>query len=601
MSDNRGASVASTGTTNSQESQVASPVKAGKATKTTASGKGGKAKADGKVKAGGKGTKKAGGKGGKVKIAASGTYSTRSARAGVAFPVGRIHRLLRKGRHAQRIGAGAPVYMASVLEYLAAEVLELAGNAAKENKKLRITPRHLQLAVRNDEELNKLLSEVTISRGGVLPNIQTVLLSKMQQKKQNDDSQKQFSMAPPVEKKQKKLLSAIENQQQSLGSVVTPFGKRRSVRLATKKTKRTLMKIWICNDVLMDILPFLDHTQLGLKMALISPRFDALVDTHFGGKTELTIWKWIAIYKDKGSKAKFTIRTDDDYHKFEEFPLPDHALPNKIRFRDLRIEYIDHSVITFLRSNKQIFDRNATYLELDLFSDEIENDDHPVWELFARQIWPIFATNIHYLHFAHDEHLEILCRRISLTILTDLDQLNAITFDVMYLGESVDEISTGGQLLSEWLHISSKNGKPKQLYCGKKFDVEGNLVWIDSFEETFLCATASASYEIKFGVCMSTITSIEPFELVNGRTNEKLTLTMSLSQDKEENYKCNWLLKRCPIGETAAQAAHCHCEYGISGKKFNNVQFYLWGECIGPLLPPTAAEEEKADQSNENI
>ncbi|KAL3073626.1 hypothetical protein niasHT_036296 [Heterodera trifolii] len=190
MSDNRGASVASTGTTNSQESQVASPVKAGKATKTTASAKGGKAKADGKVKAGGKGAKKAGGKGGKVKIAASGTYSTRSARAGVAFPVGRIHRLLRKGRHAQRIGAGAPVYMASVLEYLAAEVLELAGNAAKENKKLRITPRHLQLAVRNDEELNKLLAEVTISRGGVLPNIHTILLSKMQQKKQqNDDSQ----------------------------------------------------------------------------------------------------------------------------------------------------------------------------------------------------------------------------------------------------------------------------------------------------------------------------------------------------------------------------------------------------------------------------
>ncbi|KAL3110650.1 hypothetical protein niasHT_017528 [Heterodera trifolii] len=190
MSDNRGASVASTGTTNSQESQVASPEKAGKATKKTASGKGGKAKTDGgKVKAGGKGAKKAGGKGGKVKIVASGKKHTRSARAGVAFPVGRIHRLLRKGRYAQRIGAGAPVYLASVLEYLAAEVLELAGNAAKENKKLRINPRHLQLAVRNDDELNKLLSEVTISRGGVLPNIHTVLLSKKQQKKQNDDSQ----------------------------------------------------------------------------------------------------------------------------------------------------------------------------------------------------------------------------------------------------------------------------------------------------------------------------------------------------------------------------------------------------------------------------
>ncbi|KAL7672206.1 hypothetical protein ACOME3_007100 [Neoechinorhynchus agilis] len=104
--------------------------------------------------------------------------TSRSTRAGLQFPVGRIHRHLKRGHYSERIGGGAPVYMAAVLEYLTAELLELAGNAARDNKKSRIIPRHLVLAVRNDEELNKLLSGVTISQGGVLPNIQEALLPK---------------------------------------------------------------------------------------------------------------------------------------------------------------------------------------------------------------------------------------------------------------------------------------------------------------------------------------------------------------------------------------------------------------------------------------
>ncbi|XP_067883372.1 histone H2A-like [Heterodontus francisci] len=103
---------------------------------------------------------------------------SRSSRAGLQFPVGRVHRLLRKGNYAERVGAGAPVFLAAVLEYLIAEILELAGNAARDNKKNRIISRHLQLAVRNDEELNKLLGGETIAQGGVLPNIQAVLLPK---------------------------------------------------------------------------------------------------------------------------------------------------------------------------------------------------------------------------------------------------------------------------------------------------------------------------------------------------------------------------------------------------------------------------------------
>ncbi|KAF3856053.1 hypothetical protein F7725_016776 [Dissostichus mawsoni] len=83
--------------------------------------------------------------------------------AGLTFPVGRIHRLLKKGQYAKRIGNGSAVYLAAVLEYLCVEILELAGNACRDNQKHRITPRHILLAVKNDEEINTLLAGVIIS------------------------------------------------------------------------------------------------------------------------------------------------------------------------------------------------------------------------------------------------------------------------------------------------------------------------------------------------------------------------------------------------------------------------------------------------------
>ena len=111
---------------------------------------------------------------------------TRSQRAGVQFPVGRIARYMRQGGYAKRVGAGAPVYVAAVLEYLCAELLELAGNAARDNKKVRIVPRHIQLAVRNDEELNKLLGDVTITGGGVSSKHPRCVVTKKQKKEEEN-------------------------------------------------------------------------------------------------------------------------------------------------------------------------------------------------------------------------------------------------------------------------------------------------------------------------------------------------------------------------------------------------------------------------------
>ena len=124
----------------------------------------------------GKGTRSAKAKSGKT---------TSSERAGIKFPVTRCTRKFRTGRYALQVSPTAGAFAAAVLEYLTCEILELAGNAAAEAGKKTIRPRDMQLAFGNDDELNKLMVDTTISQGGVMPNIQAVLWPRKDKKAAN--------------------------------------------------------------------------------------------------------------------------------------------------------------------------------------------------------------------------------------------------------------------------------------------------------------------------------------------------------------------------------------------------------------------------------
>ncbi|KAL3091823.1 hypothetical protein niasHS_004539 [Heterodera schachtii] len=301
---------------------------------------------------------------------------------------------------------------------------------------------------------------------------------------------------------------------------------------------------WVCNDVWMDILPSFDHAQLGLKMALLSDRFDALVDTHFDGKNELTIWKTTTIKTLYGLHKSVLTNYANSVH----FLLSDHPLlPSKIRFKDLQISYIDHSVIAFLRSKKHIRDSKGTNFGLWIPFSREYYDQQRIWKVFVREVWPIFEP-IRHLTLSNADHLNDLRRLISPTILTDLNQLNSIDSNQLYPAPNANSSSAAGQALFKWLHTPSTDDQPKRLYC-RNFDYRWMTVdiWASIFKKAFLRAITSVSYKIRLELFK--FTRIEPFESVNERTNEQMTL---VKEGDNGNSYFIWLLERCKIGGMAA-------------------------------------------------
>jgi len=99
-----------------------------------------------------------------------------STRADTLFPVGRLNRMIKQGRYSDRVGSSAGAFMAAALEYITAEILELAGDLCQQDKKKTLMPRHINLGIRSDEELSKLVGNIQITEGGMKHYVHEALL-----------------------------------------------------------------------------------------------------------------------------------------------------------------------------------------------------------------------------------------------------------------------------------------------------------------------------------------------------------------------------------------------------------------------------------------
>ena len=105
------------------------------------------------------------------------------------FPVGRIGRMLRRGSYFNRISAQTPIFLASVLEILTEEVLDLAAVKAKEEGRQRIVPTNIFSGIQQDKGLVELFSNIIISEGGFNEHVHEELLHNKKKSKSRSQSQ----------------------------------------------------------------------------------------------------------------------------------------------------------------------------------------------------------------------------------------------------------------------------------------------------------------------------------------------------------------------------------------------------------------------------
>uniref|UniRef100_A0A183C779 F-box domain-containing protein n=1 Tax=Globodera pallida TaxID=36090 RepID=A0A183C779_GLOPA len=306
-----------------------------------------------------------------------------------------------------------------------------------------------------------------------------------------------------------------------------------SDNVSDEEQQQQMEEISICADVWLEVFASVSSFELGHLMALISDRFDRLVDEHF----KLRKWSlsWMEIRRAiEGNGAEIVKKSSG-----EVLPIPRGPLPNKVTgFRQIHISYVDQNVIEFLQRIRRLFDTSGTTVYINTSDDQSRS-----WEIIRQKIWPLVNDNICHVHIFCPSQLDRL-RQISPAILRRCANLRSLCCYWLF-PEFPGEDNAGAsshQAVAKWLLTAREDGLPKTFSCRVVNVV--NLGGMDELKRSF----ANASGPVNFIVTIWKDWNVfdVPFELENNWTAERLTLRRMYTF-------C--LLVRCPIVREEAKWA----------------------------------------------
>uniref|UniRef100_A0A914HF95 Uncharacterized protein n=1 Tax=Globodera rostochiensis TaxID=31243 RepID=A0A914HF95_GLORO len=317
--------------------------------------------------------------------------------------------------------------------------------------------------------------------------------------------------------------------------------------------QRRNRELKVCDDVWLSIFPSLGPAELNFVMALLSDRFDALVDIHFGRTTEWALGDLDVQRSEDG--ARIAKRKGGSV---EHLPIPQGPPPAKlIGFNHIEIDYIDHTVIAFLRHIRRLFNAGIT-LQM-----EIPPSENESWDIFVQEIWPLLSSNINEMRLA-DDSLHELRSRVSPTVLCDCANLRSICSLLPTPEFPADDRreASDRQAMTKWIHTPRQDGLPKA------FQFLGDVLldtMVNGFRETFLNASTAVNYIIVLNDEEAPVDYV-PFDLKNEQTRERLAFRR-LGHDA-------WLMERGPIVRDEKQWTEWKKEL-LKGIQKNVIVFFV--------------------------